>query len=170
MQWLLELFSLFLDKWVLGKPPALHVLMARCLFQAHLHGCSLDPSTPLGVFREQTGAREVPDLTKAQEFASFGASTKRPRVCSRGWVCPSCAWSNLWSDRYDFDAKVFNRMQVSCSNYSHEIMIYSTGYLFWERCLSVFSGLLGTVCSFCLLCLSAFPGCYIHLTLFSEPH
>lgn len=88
-------------------------------------------------------------------FASFGASTNPPRVFSRGWVCPSRAWCRLRSDRYDFDAKVFNRRQVSCSNYSHEIMIYSTGYLFWESCLSVFSGLLGTVCSFCLLCLSA---------------
>lgn len=44
--------------------------MARSLFQAHPHGCSLDPSTPLWVFREQR-AREAPDLTTAQEFAHF---------------------------------------------------------------------------------------------------
>lgn len=49
----------------------IHVLMARSLFQAHLHECSLDPSTPLWVFREQAETREAPDLTTAQEFAHF---------------------------------------------------------------------------------------------------
>lgn len=60
---------MLLDRRVLGKPPAIRVLMAQSLFQAHLHGCSRDPSTPLWVFREQTGTREVPELTTAQEFS-----------------------------------------------------------------------------------------------------
>lgn len=97
-----------------------------------------DPSTPPWFSREQAGTREAPHLTTAQEFSHFspfGAPTKPPRVCFRGRARPSCGWCNLRRDRYDFDAKVFNRIQVSCSNYSHEIMVYSTGYLFWESCL-----------------------------------
>lgn len=64
----MELLSLFFDEWVLQMPPALRVLMAPSLFPAHLPACSQDPSTPLWLFREQTGTREVPDLTTAQDF------------------------------------------------------------------------------------------------------
>lgn len=72
------LLSLFRDKWVLEKPPVIHALMAPSLFQAHLHGCSLDPSTPLWVFREQTGNREAPDLTQLRSLPALEPAPHYP--------------------------------------------------------------------------------------------
>lgn len=169
MQWLLDLLSSFLDKRVLEKPPVIHALIAPSLFQAHLHGCSLDPSTPLWVFREQTGNREAPDLTQLRSLPALEPAPNYPDFVP-GVECVLYAPGSIsevtdmiWMQKFLIEYKSAAVIIPMRSR-------YSTGYLFWESCLSVFSGLLDTVCSFRLLCLSAFPGCYIHPTLLSEPH
>lgn len=43
--------SLLLDKWVLEKLPAIHVLIAWLIFQGHMHQCSPCHSAPLWVFQ-----------------------------------------------------------------------------------------------------------------------
>jgi len=68
--------SLFLDKWVLEKPPTIHELITWLMFLVHVHRCSLCHFAPLWVFREQTEIRGVLGLTTAQAFTSSKACTK----------------------------------------------------------------------------------------------
>lgn len=90
---LYPLLSLLLYKWILGKPPVLHVLMAWLVFQGNIHRCSLYQIAPVWVFREQIETRGILGSFMAQIFLSFGACTKLELVWFRGRVHPS-QWGN----------------------------------------------------------------------------
>lgn len=90
---LYPLLSLLLYKWILGKPPVLHVLMAWLVFQGNMHRCSLCQIAPVWVFREQFESRGNLGSFMAQVFPSFGACTKLELVWLRGRVHPS-QWGN----------------------------------------------------------------------------
>jgi len=84
---LYSLLSLFVDKCISEKLPAVHELMAWSVFQAHMHQCLLCHSALLWVFREQVETRGVHSAAKA--FTSSRDCTNPPPVWAMDCMHPS---------------------------------------------------------------------------------
>lgn len=149
----MELLSLFFDEWVLQMPPALRVLMAPSLFPAHLPACSQDPFTPLWLFREQTGTREVPDLTTAQDFVHLPPLEPAP-------IHPGFVQSVLHVPGAISEVTDTILMQKFLTEYKSAAVI--TPMRSWYTALAIYFG--KAVCLFtqdcCLFFLSALSICF----------